>query len=49
MLDAMFALGKELGCEEVWVGTEQDNVAARALYASRSEEADEFVMYEFKL
>ncbi len=49
MLDAMFALGKTLGCEEVWVGTELNNTAARALYASRSEAADEFVMYEFKL
>jgi ribosomal protein S18 acetylase RimI-like enzyme len=49
MLDAMFALGKALGCEEVWVGTEPDNMAARNLYASRSEAAEEFIMYEFKL
>ena len=31
MLDAMFAIGREHGCEEAWVGTEPDNVAARAL------------------
>ena len=35
MLDAMFALGKSLGCKEAWVGTEPDNVAARRLYESR--------------
>jgi ribosomal protein S18 acetylase RimI-like enzyme len=49
MLDTMFAHGRALGCEEVWVGTENDNIAARNLYASRSEESEEFVMYEFKL
>ncbi|MCV3211738.1 GNAT family N-acetyltransferase [Mesorhizobium sp. YC-39] len=52
MLDAMFELGRENGCEEAWVGTEPDNVAARALYESRKEahgEAEEFVMYVYKL
>ena len=29
MLDEMFALGKRLGCEEAWVGTEHDNMPAR--------------------
>lgn len=37
MLDAMFALGREQGCGEAWVGTEPDNVPARALYESRKE------------
>ena len=32
MIDAMFAWGRELGCEEAWVGTEPDNLPARALY-----------------
>ncbi len=48
----MFALGKSLGCEEAWVGTEPDNVAARALYESRkepSESAETFVMYVYQL
>jgi ribosomal protein S18 acetylase RimI-like enzyme len=48
MLDAMFAIGREHGCEEAWVGTEPGNVAARALYESRKEPhgpAEDFVMY----
>jgi ribosomal protein S18 acetylase RimI-like enzyme len=49
MLDAMFALGKSLGCEEAWVGTEPDNVAARGLYETRGVTAEPFVMYVFKL
>jgi len=52
MLDAMFAIGREHGCEEAWVGTEPDNVAARALYESRKElhgPAEEFVMYVYEI
>jgi len=52
MLDAMFALGREHGCGEAWVGTEADNVAARALYDTRKEPhgpAEEFVMYVYEL
>src|SRR5262245_14683642 len=49
MLDAMFALGKALGCEEAWVGTEPDNAAARALYESRGLTAEPFVMYLYDL
>lgn len=29
LLEEMFALGKALGCEEAWVGTEHDNHPAR--------------------
>lgn len=52
MLDAMFALGRELGCEEAWVGTEPGNVAARALYETASttpDPAEPFVMYLYNL
>jgi aminoglycoside 6'-N-acetyltransferase I len=52
MLDAMFELGREHGCKETWVGTEPDNVAARALYEARKEPhgpAEEFVMYGYEL
>ncbi|TRC78236.1 GNAT family N-acetyltransferase [Mesorhizobium sp. WSM4310] len=52
MLDAMFAIGRESGCEEAWVGTEPDNLPARALYESRKEphgEAESFVMYPYRL
>ena len=49
MLDEMFALGRSLGCEEAWVGTEPDNLAARGLYEARGVTAEPFVMYLFKL
>ncbi|PZV38720.1 GNAT family N-acetyltransferase [Mesorhizobium kowhaii] len=49
MLDAMFAIGREHGCEEAWVGTEPDNLAARALYDSRNSVAEPFVMYIYRL
>ncbi|MER8677748.1 GNAT family N-acetyltransferase [Mesorhizobium sp. M0615] len=52
MLDAMFALGREQGCGEAWVGTEPDNVPGRALYESRKEvhgPAESFVMYVYEL
>lgn len=50
MLKRMFAHGKALGCEEVWVGTEPDNIAARKLYeAFRGEPAETFVMYVYDL
>jgi ribosomal protein S18 acetylase RimI-like enzyme len=53
LLDAMFAHGKAIGCEEAWVGSEPDNLAARSLYEQRrrpgDEEAEEFVMYVFRL
>ncbi len=52
MLDAMFAIGREHGCKEAWVGTEPDNVAACALYELRKEphgEAEDFVMYVYEL
>jgi ribosomal protein S18 acetylase RimI-like enzyme len=49
MLDEMFALGKALGCEEAWVGTETDNGPARGLYESCGAVADPFILYLFKL
>jgi ribosomal protein S18 acetylase RimI-like enzyme len=49
MLDEMLAFGKALGCEEAWVATEPDNVAARALYETRGAEAEPFVVYEYEL
>ena len=49
MLDEMFALGKGLGCEEAWVGTEHDNLPARGLYETRGAAAEPFVMYVFAL
>ena len=49
MLDAMFMIGREQGCEEAWVGTEPGNVAARSLYESRGAVAEPFVMYVYRL
>jgi ribosomal protein S18 acetylase RimI-like enzyme len=49
MLETMFALGRELGCHEAWVGTEPDNLPAQGLYERRSQPAEPFVMYVFRL
>jgi aminoglycoside 6'-N-acetyltransferase I len=49
MLEAAFALGRELGCVEAWVGTEPDNLPAKALYQPRSLPVAPFFMYVFKL
>jgi ribosomal protein S18 acetylase RimI-like enzyme len=49
MLERMLALGSALGCEEAWVGTENDNQPARGLYESRGAAAEPFVLYLFKL
>ncbi|PSJ58671.1 GNAT family N-acetyltransferase [Kumtagia ephedrae] len=52
MLDELFAIGRSLGCEEAWVGTEPDNVPARRFYETRPETAEpaqDFVMYVYEL
>jgi ribosomal protein S18 acetylase RimI-like enzyme len=49
LLDRMLALGKTLGCEEAWIGTERDNDAARALYGSYAVPTEQVVMYTFRL
>ena len=49
MVDEMFSLGRTLGCEEAWVGTETDNAPARGLYASYGAAAEPFVMYLYAL
>lgn len=49
MLEAMFAQGKALGCEEAWVGTEPDNLPARRLYERHCGPAETFVMYVCRL
>lgn len=48
MLDELVAWGRSLGCEEAWVGTESDNIAARALYERRGSTAEPFVMYAYE-
>ncbi|MBT1158932.1 GNAT family N-acetyltransferase [Aminobacter anthyllidis] len=52
LVDALFAAGRELGCAEAWLGTEPDNLPARALYERRKEPAgpaETFVMYVYDL
>jgi aminoglycoside 6'-N-acetyltransferase I len=49
LLKDMLALGKALGCEEAWVGTEIANQPARDLYAMLGATAEPFVMQEIKL
>ena len=49
LLEAILALGKELGCAEAWVGTETDNFAARRLYESFGVKAETFVLYTYDL
>ena len=45
MLDELFAWGRELGCEEAWLGTELDNDAANALYRGYRPVEDEAIQY----
>ncbi len=49
MMAEMFAWGRELGCEESWLGTELDNVAANGLYQSLDAEPVTMQYYEFDL
>jgi aminoglycoside 6'-N-acetyltransferase I len=49
MLTAIFAWGRELGCEEAWVGTAPDNMPARGLYESCGGVAEPFLMYVHQL
>ncbi len=45
MLSKILELADEHGCEECWLGTEQDNIAARKLYESNGAKAEDFVLY----
>jgi ribosomal protein S18 acetylase RimI-like enzyme len=51
LLSLLLSRGRELGCTEAWVATEQDNIAARALYAKAGGEEDsaQVLMYTFPL
>ncbi len=51
LMKSLFEVGKQLGCEVAWVGTEHSNAPAIALYSSLKEcgPPSDFVMFEFKL
>jgi ribosomal protein S18 acetylase RimI-like enzyme len=48
MMQEMLVWGRERGCEEAWLGTEPENVAARGLYAKFAK-AEPIVMYQWDL
>jgi ribosomal protein S18 acetylase RimI-like enzyme len=49
LMEALLAHGQGLGCTGAWLGTEDDNVAARRLYQSIGGRQDDepFVLYWF--
>ncbi len=49
LMEALFSLGRELGCREAWVLTEAENDGAVGLYASLGGDATPSVMFTFKL
>jgi aminoglycoside 6'-N-acetyltransferase I len=49
LLEALFARGRELGCREAWVLTDDANAAARRLYAAVGGEETPAVMVSFRL
>jgi ribosomal protein S18 acetylase RimI-like enzyme len=50
LMQALLAHGRALGCRQAWVLTEDDNTAARALYAAAGgNEIERPVMVEFDL
>lgn len=49
LMEAMLALGRSLGCEEWWVGTEEENDPARRLYESFGDKGHLAAFYEYDL
>jgi ribosomal protein S18 acetylase RimI-like enzyme len=45
MMAEMFRWGRELGCEDAWLGTELDNDAANALYRGHEPAEDAAIQY----
>ncbi|MCV6594283.1 MAG: GNAT family N-acetyltransferase [Silicimonas sp.] len=49
LLTRLIDLARDRGCEEIWLATEGDNIAARALYRKfDTEETEGIVMYAFR-
>jgi ribosomal protein S18 acetylase RimI-like enzyme len=51
LMNAIFAVGRELNCESAWVLTDRDNTAAMSLYATvgSPEPPSDHVMFSFDL
>ncbi len=45
MMEEMFRWGRELGCEEAWLGTDLDNDPANGLYRRFKPKEDETIQY----
>ncbi len=48
LLDEMLDWARERGCRTAWLGTEEDNIEARALYESRGGESTPMLMFAFE-
>ena len=48
LLTRILDMAKDMGFEEIWLGTEDDNVPARALYESAGGQEESFVMYSWE-
>ena len=48
LLTRILDMARDMGFEEIWLGTEDDNVPARALYRSVGGEEESFVMYSWE-
>lgn len=49
LLKAVMNLGKLLGCEGAWLGTEVDNLQAKGFYESFGVTLEPMVIYQFKV
>ncbi len=50
MMEKLFEIGRAMGLEEAWVGTEQDNEAANHLYKSLNpSEIEDCIGYTYKI
>jgi len=50
VLMGLLELADEADCEEVWLGTEVDNVAANALYSSlKPDDVETFIGYTYEM
>lgn len=49
MMQALIKIAEERGCDELWLGTESDNIPANALYRSlKPDEVTQFIGYTYE-
>ena len=49
LMRALFDRGRELGCAEAWLGTDESNAAARRMYAAVGGEEEPMLIVSFRL